>query len=877
MTTTTPVPGHEALEMVSATIDGVEVEVPKGTLIIRAAEQLGIHIPRFCDHPLLKPAGACRQCLVEVATPDREGNVRPMPKPQASCTMEVTPGMEVKTQLTSEVADKAQHGIMEFLLINHPLDCPVCDKGGECPLQNQAMSNGRATSRFIDIKRTFPKPIKVSTEILLDRDRCILCQRCTRFSAEIAGDPFIALQGRGGGSPAYEVHGLHGSQIGTFDENVLQFEDTGESEVAVIAPDLSGPGGEPGLTAGLAAGPVGVAERDASGRTFASYFSGNTIQICPVGALTSATYRFRSRPFDLVSTPSIAEHDASGAAIRVDMRRGVVMRRLAGEDAEVNEEWITDKDRFAFPWQDAADRLTMPMVRDEESGELVETSWSEALDIAARGIRTAQEAGGLAALPGGRLTVEDAYAWSKFARLALQTNDVDYRARMHSDEEAAFLGAHVANAGLGVTFTDLEYAPEVLLVALEAEEEVGNAFLRLRKGVLAGRVHVSTVAPYLSRGSKKLSADLHPAAPGTETEVVDAIHDGSSHEELNRLAGRLSAPGAIIAVGERAAGIPGLLSAVVRLAERTGARLVWIPRRAGERAAIDAGLLPGLLPGGRPADSAEARVDVASVWGCEALPDQEGRDLTQILMALATGELAGALVGGLDLDDLPDPVLAERALAAAFVVQLEVRRSEVTPLAQVVLPVAPPVEKAGTFINWEGRYRAFGQVRTSRNLSDRQVLAELAAELGHDLGVDTLPIVHAQVSELADWSGQTPQFAAHAQGELPHASGTDAVLASWRMMLDCASLQEGEPHLAGTAHRPVARIGLELAAELGVQDGDQLTVSGPAGSVTLPVALTEMPHHVVWLPQHSPGCSIYRDLGVSAGDVVSLAGKEVTR
>ena len=173
-------------ELVTLKIDGKEISVPKGTMIIRAAEQAGVRIPRFCDHPLLKPAGACRQCLVEVARPGRDGNLAKMPKPAASCAEAVSPGMEVYTQHTSEVARKAQHGIMEFLLINHPMDCPVCDKGGECPLQNQAMTDGRATSRFIDVKRTYPKPIQVSSQILLDRDRCILCQRCTRFQSQDA-------------------------------------------------------------------------------------------------------------------------------------------------------------------------------------------------------------------------------------------------------------------------------------------------------------------------------------------------------------------------------------------------------------------------------------------------------------------------------------------------------------------------------------------------------------------------------------------------------------------------------------------------------------------------------------------------------------------
>src|SRR5690554_5840665 len=300
MTSTADKPTTEAVETVTLTIDGTEVTVPKDTLIIRAAEQVGINIPRFCDHPLLAPAGACRQCLVDVAAPDREGNVRAFPKPQASCTMVATDGMVVNTQETSDVAKQAQEGVMELLLINHPLDCPTCDKGGECPLQNQSLSHGTGESRFIDVKRVFEKPVPLSSQILLDRERCILCQRCTRFSQEIAGDPFIDLQNRGAMQ-----------QIGIFDEELLEFD-----------------GYEP----------IGVAAEDESGRPFSSYYSGNTVQICPVGALTSSAYRFRARPFDLISTPGVAEHDANGAAIRVDHRRGVVMRRLAGEDPPVNDE-----------------------------------------------------------------------------------------------------------------------------------------------------------------------------------------------------------------------------------------------------------------------------------------------------------------------------------------------------------------------------------------------------------------------------------------------------------------------------------------------------------------------------------------------------------
>ncbi|RPF27461.1 NADH-quinone oxidoreductase subunit G [Georgenia muralis] len=873
MTATTDRPTTDAVELLTVTIDGVEVQVPKGTLIIRAAERAGIQIPRFCDHPLLKPAGACRQCLVDVAMPDREGNVKPMPKPQTSCTMEVAPGMVVATQHTSDVADKAQHGIMEFLLINHPLDCPVCDKGGECPLQNQAMSNGRSATRFVDIKRTFPKPLKISTQILLDRDRCILCQRCTRFSDEIAGDPFIALQGRGGGAPGRERHALNGSQIGTFDSKVLGIAD---DEVPVVrAVDLTGPDGEAGVAGSLSSGPLGAAEMDSSGRPFASYFSGNTIQICPVGALTSASYRFRARPFDLVSTASVAEHDAGGSDIRVDHRRGTVVRRLAGNDPEVNEEWITDKDRFAFTWQSAPDRLTLPLVREEETGELVPTSWSEALDIAATALAAARADGGVGLLPGGRLTLEDSYAWSKFARVALGTNDIDHRSRVHSAEEAQFLAQHVAGRGLGVTFGDLERAGQVLLVGLEPEEESGTIFLRLRKGMLAGTVKVATIAPFATRGATKMRAQLVTAAPGTEPEVVDAVRAASSEPELAELAARLAAPGAVILVGERAAAVRGTLTAVVALAERTGARLAWVPRRAGEVGAVEAGLLPGLLPAGRQVADAGARIDAGAVWGVEQLPGQPGRDVTGILRAAREGALKALVVGGVEPLDLPDPALAREALAAVgFVLQLEVRRSEVTEHADVVLPVAPPAEKAGTFVSWEGRRRPFGQVLVSRSMSDRQVLQSLAAEMGVDLRVGDLTALHAELGELSGWEGARPGAPEVAPAALPAPGTGEAVLATWKLQLDSGRLQDGEPHLAGTAHRPVARVSAATAAGLGLAEGAPLTVTGPAGSVTLPVSITTMPEHVVWLPQNSPGSSVHAMLGAGAGAVVTLSAKE---
>jgi NADH-quinone oxidoreductase subunit G len=798
-----------ARKLVTLTIDGFEVSVPEHTLLIRAAELLGIQIPRFCDHPLLDPVGACRQCLVEVVD---AGNGRGMPKPQASCTMAVAPGMVVRTQLTSPVADKAQQGIMEFLLINHPLDCPVCDKGGECPLQNQAMSNGRPETRYEGVRRTFPKPIAISSQVLLDRERCVLCARCTRFSKEIAGDPFIELLERG----------------------ALQ--------------------------------QVGIYEAE----PFESYFSGNTIQICPVGALTSAAYRFRARPFDLVSVPSVAEHDACGAAIRVDHRRGTVMRRLAGDDPEVNEEWISDKDRFAFRYATLEDRLRYPLVRDEETGELVTASWPEALAIAARGLATARDSGGVGVLTGGRLTVEDAYAYAKFARVVLGTNDIDFRARAYSAEEADFL-AGFAGTGLGVTYADLDKAPAVLLVGLDPEEEAATVFLRLRKARRKSGTTIFAVAPFASRGLVKLDAELVLAGPGTEAEVLSALSAGD--QRVRDVSDALSTAGALVLIGERLATVPGALSAAAQLAQASGARLAWIPRRAGERGALDAGALPHLLPGGRPVTDTEARVDVAAAWDVQHVPVRTGRDTGGIFAALAENKLGATLVAGVELADLPDPAAAQAALAGAgFVVSMEVRRSEITDLADVVLPVAPVAEKSGTFVNWEGRDRPFPAVFADTGaMSDGRVLDTLADALGVRLGLPTVEAARAELAELGRWDGARVEAPAVRAADTPNPGSGEAVLATWRMLLDAGLLQDGEPHLAGTARQPVARLSAATAAEIGVADGSALTIGAERGSLTLPVEVTEMPDRVVWVPQNSPGSRVHIDLRAQSGAIVAIA------
>jgi NADH-quinone oxidoreductase subunit G len=722
--------------------------------------------------------------------------------------------------------------VMEFLLINHPLDCPMCDKGGECPLQNQAMSNGQGETRFTYDKRTFDKPVAISTEVLLDRERCISCTRCTRTSEEIAGDPFIDFLGRG---PA--------QMIGT-----------------------------------------------AEGKPFNSYFSGNTVQVCPVGALTGAAYRFRSRPFDLKSVPSVCEHCAAGCRQRTDVRRGRVMRRLAGEDPAVNEEWNCDKGRWAFTYATQPDRLTTPLVRDDH-GILVPASWPHALAVAAAGLAAARDADaagprGVGVLTGGRLTLEDAYAYAKFARVALDTNDVDMRARPHSPEEEQFLAACVAGRGIDVSYTDLEQAPAVLLAGFEPEDESPIVFLRLRKAVRRRHPPVFSIAALASPGLAKLSGELLATVPGQEADALTALAAGGtgSDDAWSRAARVLGAPGAVILAGERLAEVPGALAAVSRLATASGARLAWIPRRAGERGAVEAGALPGLLPVGRPVTDPAARAEVARIWGKSSLPAIPGRDTAGILDATARRELGGLVVAGVDPADLPDPQAALSAIESAqFVVSLELRASAVTDRADVVFPVAAVAEKSGTFVNWEGRGGSFGAALSVPEVrTDLYVLGAIADQMDVHLGLPDAAAARAELAALGTWRGARPEPPSGDFGGIPSGAGITR-LATWHQLLDSGRMQDGEAALAGTARPVVARMSAATAAEAGAADGDKVTVATDRGSVTVPAVVVPMADHVVWLPSaglpqgartEHIGSTIRAELAAGHGATVTLRRPE---
>jgi NADH-quinone oxidoreductase subunit G len=647
---------------VKVTIDGQELEVPPGTLVIRAAEQLGTIVPRFCDHRLLAPLGACRQCLVEVAG---------QRKPLTACTTTVTDGMEVKTQLTSEVARAGQEGNLELLLINHPLDCPMCDKGGECPLQDQTMAHGPGETRFVETKRRYEKPIKISETVLLDRERCVLCARCTRFSNEIAGDPFIELFERGAL------------------EQVAIYED------------------EP----------------------YESYYSGNVVQICPVGALTSPSYRFQARPFDLASTDGVCNHCASGCNLRIDARRGLVTRQLVRDNDDVNEAWNCDRGRYGFAYAQSPQRVLIPHL--SEDGKLRTASWSEALRRAADGIRAAR-AKGVGVLVGGHLTDQDAYALQKLARVALGSNNVDARS-WPEDEGGAAAAALVAGRGPAEgmpTYRDLEAARAVVVVDLDPHEESPILWLRLRKAALRRGVPVVAVGSRPGRLAE--FATVVRTRPGGQAEALEGMGRGDG--EAGQLLTGGEGDGEVIVLAGWRGGFTGGLTAAARLASTLGGRFAWVPRRAGDRGALDAGARPGLLPGGRPVGDAAVRSELAEAWGAE-LPDGTGLDGPAMVAAAAAGELGVLVLAGVDLvRDYGPRALAEQALEKAFVIAVDHEVNDTTSQADVLLPGIVHAETEGTFTDWEGRVQATHRAVPVGGAA--QEIWDLASQLAIRLGVD---------------------------------------------------------------------------------------------------------------------------------------------
>jgi len=507
-------------------------------------------------------------------------------------------------------------------------------------------------------------------------------------------------------------------------------------------------------------------------------------------------------------------------------------------------EWNCDKGRWAFAYISAKDRITFPMVRGED-GVLREVSWPEALTAAANGLSVNRAA----VLVGGRTTIEDAYAYSKFARVALNTNDIDFRARLHSSEERDFLSSIVV--GSHTYYSDIDKADHVLLLGFEPEEESPIVFLRIRKQVRKRGLKVTTVAPFASRGSTKIKAELISTGFGDEAVAISKISGLTNRS--------------VILVGERLSESVGALSAAHALAQSSGAKLGWIPRRAGERGALEAGAIGTLLPGGRPVTDAAARVDVQSAWGVSSLPAEIGRSTSEILDGLHTGDIEALLVGGVDPLDIS--IDAHRGLEKAFVVSLEIRQSAITEIANVVLPVAAVAEKSGTFLDWEGRPRSFEPAITDSLLrSDLRILSMIAEKMGRAIKLPFVATAAEEIASLGNWDGARASFIATSPAGIALKSNS-AALSSWRLLLDAGSLQDGEDNLANTAHPSIIRISQKRADSLGVKDGDQVTVSTEVGSITLACEVSEIENNSVWIPRNSHNSRAIPCLGKATGSV----------
>jgi NADH-quinone oxidoreductase subunit G len=658
-------------KLVTLTIDGREVEAPEGAMLVDGAKYGDIEIPVFCYEPKLgAPVGACRMCLVEV-----EG----IPKLQTACSTPVKDGMVVHTQ--TERVRGAQQAVVEFLLVNHPLDCPVCDKGGECPLQDITYGWGAGRSRFIEPKRHFQKPLELSPLVAIDRERCILCYRCVRFSQEIAEDYQLVILERGANS-----------YVATFD-----------------------------------------------GHPYVAPFSGNIIELCPVGALTSAPYRFRARPWDIENAGSVCTLCPSQCNVTFTVRDERVLRVLAREHEDVDDGWLCDKGRFAYQSIHVDERITQPLLRD--GGELRPVSWERALEAAGA---IGKHSGRAGAIVGGQTTNEEAFLLGRMLREKLETSDIDCRAGSSLGLEDT---KALAAPPLQATVPDLEYAHTVLVLDCDPVDDAPILDLRIRKGVRRRGVKlaVATSRPTALDPSAQAVARFAPGAGEAFLAALDtaiaggdisqlAVAAGAEADDIRELAALLKDVGEDVVVlwgerltsGERGPQAARALLNVasrLKLADHDGAGLLEVPSHTNGRGLREAGALPYAGPGYAP-------------------PPSAGRNAQSIARAAADGEITALYLLHADpLRTHPDRALWQSALGkAAVVIAHDSTMTEtIREHATVVFPSDSYAEKEGTVVHPDGRVQrlrpAIGRPHEVR--PEWQVIAEVSARIGHDLGVLT--------------------------------------------------------------------------------------------------------------------------------------------
>jgi NADH-quinone oxidoreductase subunit G len=744
------------------TLNGVELEANQGELLIEACERQGVHIPRFCYHPRMTPVGMCRMCLVEVDTGRGPGL-------QPSCMLTVTPNMVVNTE--SEASKDAQDGVLELLLINHPLDCPVCDKGGECPLQDNAYSYGPGESRFVEEKRHYEKPIPISDLVYLDRERCILCDRCTRFADEVAGDPLIHFMDRGAQT-----------QVNTFPEH-----------------------------------------------PFSSYFSGNTVQICPVGALTAEPYRFKARPWDLNENESTSAVDSTGARIVLQASRDRLVRILGVDSDAVNWSWLSDKERFAYEAAESDERVIEPLVSVD--GRLESRRWNDAVGAAVAPLSIDPDRIGV--IGGARLPSEGQFAWAELLRDRLGITNID--AQLGDGlPSSVFLGLPRATIADAATPGGV-----VVLMGADPKEELPTLYLRLRHAATQAGTSIIELTPHATSLSAHAAVSAHPL-PGQLGAVVSAMSAGSTDR-----VGAVSA------------------STMAAIAELLGSgRPVTIVAGRGnlaESADVTMDALGGLLtlaPGAKVL-SALRRGNVHGAMVAGLTPEVgSGLDTLGMLRAAADGSIDTLVLLGADpLADVPDRALVERAFEAVdSVIAVDAFLTASSSQAAVVLPAALPGEVDGSFVNLEGRLSPLrakvtppGQAR-----SDWMIAVEVAAALGHDLDAVTLDEVRAKMSTSntafgsVDWEGlgstgdgplldipehAGPEFGTPVVPPAPDGYGLRLVVD--RKLWDLGTMVQQARSLRDLP--PPAEIAVAAADfdALGVSDGSSVTVEWSGGSVSM--------------------------------------------
>jgi NADH-quinone oxidoreductase subunit G len=770
-----------AKSTVTVTIDGIPHESPPGQLVIEACGDAGTYVPRFCYHPRLTPVGMCRQCIVEI-----EGPRGPMMV--VSCMTAVADGQVVRTATDS--VKRAQEGVLELFLANHPLDCPVCDKGGECPLQDQTLSHGPGESRYVEQKRHFDKPIPISDLVLLDRERCILCDRCTRFADEVAGDKLIHFVNRSN------------------DTQVMTFPD------------------EP----------------------FASYFSGNTVQICPVGALTATPYRFKARPWDLEQVESTCTTCSVGCRVVIQSSRDELLRYQGVDSDAVNWGWLCDRGRFDFEAVNSDERLAAPLVRGE--GGLEETSWNVALAVAAGLVREALDAGGpdgIGLVGGARGTNEDAYAWAQLAdALGVTRRD----AQLGDGLPAAVLGLDRA------TIDEAASATTIVLLGPDLKEELPVLYLRLRDAAEKRRSRILEFSP-IESGLTRVAWRSVRHEPGDAPRVIGAtVAEPDVAEQL--------AKGNVVVVAGRAnlaesqesatASLAALLAAV------PGAKVLPALRRGNVVGALALGLDPavGIDPDG----------------GHDGGHD----DGLSVLRAAAEGTLDLLVLLGADpVNDCPDADLARRAMAGARrVLAIDAFVTESNAHADVVLAAAAYGEKSGTTTNLEGRVTTVAQKITAAGTArpDWMIAVELAMELGHDLGFGSVTdITDAIAAGVPAYAGiTTAALATHRDGivtELSPAalpdvttSARDRITYDYRLVVsrklyDNAVGTSRSRSLAALAPGAAAHVHPLDFDQTGVAAGTDVRIVSARGSVVLPlVANPAVPRGTVWAPFNQTGADI---------------------